>query len=216
MLAILVAAVIAAPPAANVSASPAKKEPTVAVWMAPLPMAYASLPFPGTSMLYAPLGATFDFDDWQLGAEVAAGAGVGGFTNAFTFNAAAGPIVRLSGDDAFRGFFVQPKLIFGYTEPRSNCCIVAFDTLRGGSPLPLTATSHAAFQLGVDVGYQFHLGPVYVSPLLGASAGYCFNCDGVDFQYEGPLLTSNRFGSRGHDHFVYSLNLNLLRLGAVF
>jgi hypothetical protein len=119
--------------------------------------------------------------------------------------AAAGPLLSF-GDGPLSGPFVEPKLI----------AIVAADPDYAEDMIRLQWGMSFEMQLGLDVGWQFSGAGWYVAPMLGASAGYCFNCTGESRDRTSSLITpmaKEYSDRRGHRPVV---NLNLLRIGPSF
>jgi hypothetical protein len=192
--------------------------PPTAVWVQPAGFAMG---LTLGDVLYVPLGANVPLSDaTSLGIEVTFVTGEmrdrydeREDTRGIRFYrlvAAAGPVFSLGGS-ALSGFFVQPKLLTVTSyEPD-----YAYDMSRhqGGASMEL--------QLGLDVGWQFTAGNWYFAPVLGASAGYCFNCtqDRNDRSYQISHVTPPPFygyGMRTGPQPVLGFNLNLLRMGATF
>jgi hypothetical protein len=122
--------------------------------------------------------------------------------------AAAGPVFSLSGR-ALSGPFVQPKLLthFSY-EP---------DYIAGD--FVSIAGSSVELRLGLDLGWQFTAGNLYIAPVLGVSAGYGFNMPRVGESLEPSRVLHPQlvgYSAKRGPAPVIGLNLNLLRVGAVF
>jgi hypothetical protein len=217
MNALLLALLLATSPDATEALEAEAAGPPTALWVQPAGLAMGH--FLG-DMLYVPLGANLPLSDaTSLGIEVTLVTGdmrdryderedTRG-TRFYRLVAAAGPLFSPSGR-GLSGFFVQPKLItMASYEPD-----YAYDMTRhqGGTS--------AELQLGLDVGWQFSAGNWYFAPVLGASAGYCFNCtEEREGAYQISHVTPPSFygysmtrGTRP----VLGFNLNLLRVGAAF
>jgi opacity protein-like surface antigen len=107
-----------------------------------------------------------------------------------------------------RGFLLQPRLILGYSRRHPG----------RGDPNefpshPETPGSHGfSLQAGLDVGYQWRLGPVYLAIVGGLAAGVSTGIEGF-----GPFLIVD-----GNDtvepslDLALGLNLHLLRVGFAF
>jgi hypothetical protein len=214
MNALLVALLLATSPDAPEAETVA---PASAVWTQPTGFAMG---LALGDILYVPLGANLSLSDaTSLGIEATFVTGfmrdrydereVEGGIRFYRLVAAVGPVFSLSGR-ALSGFFVQPKLLtvasyepdYGYDMTRHQ----------GGASVEL--------QLGLDVGWQFTAGSWYFAPVLGASAGYCFNCteDGPG-AYQISHVTPPAFygyGMRTGPRPVLGFNLNLLRMGTTF
>lgn len=105
------------------------------------------------------------------------------------------------------GLFVQPKLTASYFDQAAE----------GDNCVDATQVrwSSAEFGLGVDVGFQVTLGPLYAAPLLGVYVGECVNCP----PQTTPLTPYTPYLGKAGDrlnHLTFGLNLNLLRVGLVF
>jgi hypothetical protein len=59
--------------------------------------------------------------------------------------------------------------------------------------------------LGLDLGHDWQLGPLYVALAAGAGVAYCGECS--PFTWQSPT---------GPPQLKESVNLNLLRMGAAF
>jgi len=107
-----------------------------------------------------------------------------------------------------RGFLLQPRLILGYYLDHAG---------REGPSFPPreTAASHAfSLQAGLDVGYQWRVGPVYLALVGGLAAGVSSGGMNVlPFAMTDPALT--RGGGLALRPML-GLNLHLLRLGFAF
>ncbi|KFA94183.1 hypothetical protein [Archangium violaceum] len=131
--------------------------------------------------------------------------------------AAAGPVFPLARSGGpVSGPFVQPKLLTNFSyEPAYG---YGDDDHAGGASLEL--------HLGLDVGWQFAVGSVYIAPVLGVSVGYGFNMPGGGGRTlsGGPAFVPSRvfhpeflgYESRRGSAPVLGINLNLLRLGTTF
>lgn len=215
--ALVLAAAPAEPPRPAEPASPSSPAHRYAVWTQPvgtvvsglaggpvyIPVG-ANVPLSGSTSLGMELtlvyGSMRDPEDEKLGAPP---------VSFWRVLAAVGPVFSLRGEP-LSGPFLQPKLIGIYSlEPA-----YAFG-----------AESHSAgssmeVQLGMDVGWQFSFGDWYVAPVVGVSAGYCFNCavDGGSGFEPSHVLAPRVYGySQTRESLpVLGLNLNLLRAGTSF
>jgi len=121
--------------------------------------------------------------------------------------AAAGPLFSF-GDGPLSGPFIEPKLM----------TVLAHDSDYGYDGSSIKGGTSFELQAGLDVGWQFSAGGWYFTPMLGASAGYCFNCSGSARDWESSLVTpmARSYSMERHGRAVFNVNLNLLRLGTVF
>lgn len=215
MFALLSALVLAAAPAEPVA--PLKPAHRAAVWTQPvgtvvsglaggpvyIPVG-ANVPLSGSTSLGLELSLVFgtmrDKEDDVLGASP---------LNFWRVLAAVGPVFSLRGEP-LSGPFLQPKLIALYSREPDYAFEQVLHT--GGSSLEL--------QLGLDVGWQFAFGDWYVAPVVGLSAGYCFNCsvEGDGAVEPSHFLAPRVYGysTRRDSRPVVGLNLNLLRAGTSF
>ena len=74
-----------------------------------------------------------------------------------------------------RGFFFEPKLSAAFQQ--------GFQPVTAAPGLLRPSTTELV--AGLDVGYRFAFGPIQLTPLFEANAGYCFGC--------GYLADSSRF-----------------------
>lgn len=198
-------------PAATSNEAPS---PSAVVWAYPL-----STPFFGAIALsrlvgpvwQIPIGANFSVGpDWSLAIEAAFTRGTVNDACStcllWGVTAAIGPSWSVSGR-GLEGWFVQPKFLIGYAEPRGwGIASLA----PSGEPLAFSPTRTVDFQLGIDVGYHLRFGRLYMAPVMGASAGWCIDCGGP---FASGALGPN---AQQRHSFVAGLNVNLLRLGAIF
>jgi hypothetical protein len=122
-----------------------------------------------------------------------------------------------------RGWFVEPVLVGRYFSTRGT-------RIRAESPLSGTCTSDYAdnlddsdgeLHLGANVGYSMRVGVLeLVAPVVGVSAGYCFNCVGGGAFFNGSLdrvlAWSGRPLPQRSDRLSLALNLNFVRVGIRF
>lgn len=100
-----------------------------------------------------------------------------------------------------RGFLLQPRLILGYYNETSS------------TGFPVEVAHGFSLQAGLDVGYQWRFGPLYLAVVGGLAAGV-----GIGSELAGmhPFLIT---GSRRRQYGlipVLNLNLQLLRAGFSF
>lgn len=219
MLALLTTLVLAASPEVPSHESPARR----AFWVQPIGTAVLGLALQESPALYLPLGANlpvWEGSSTSLGVELTVTTGSMRSTyegdsgrpvpNYWRVLAAAGPVFSLTGRP-LSGPFVQPKLLANFSyEPEYGYDL---DDHLGGASVEV--------QLGLDLGWQFTSGNWYIAPVLGASAGYGFNMPrgGGTSGFEPSRVLHPQFvgyGTRRGASPVIGLNLNLLRLGAVF
>ncbi|OJT26174.1 hypothetical protein BO221_10170 [Archangium sp. Cb G35] len=206
--------------------------PRRSVWIQPIGTAFVGLAMGENSAFYLPLGANLPLGEdsnTSLGVELTVttgsmratseygGGGSRAVPNYWRVLAAAGPVLPLARSSRpLSGPFLQPKLItnvsyepaYGYDD----------DDHAGGASLEL--------QLGLDVGWQFTVGNVYLAPVLGVSMGYGFNMPGGGRSTlsGGPAFAPSRvfhpefvgYEPRRGPAPVLGINLNLLRLGSAF
>jgi hypothetical protein len=121
--------------------------------------------------------------------------------------AAAGPLFSFGGGP-LSGPFVQPKL----------STVLASDPDYAEDMIRLQGGVSFELQLGLDVGWQFSGAGWYVAPMIGASAGYCFNCTGDSDEWVSSLITpmAREYSDQRSPRRVFNLNLHLLRIGTSF
>ncbi|HYV44263.1 MAG TPA: hypothetical protein VFA20_05345 [Myxococcaceae bacterium] len=120
--------------------------------------------------------------------------------------ASAGFHFDTEGKGPLRGFFLEPKLqLSGFS--RSFIGFPAYDGLSLGA------------ELGLDLGYQWRLGQFYVAVILGASGGVATHYPSILY----GLLVEWNGSATGPAQlvpkplaYVFSLNLNLARVGFTF
>jgi hypothetical protein len=124
-------------------------------------------------------------------------------------SAGVGPSLQLTGDDAFRGLFVATRLRFEAFQPAK---LVVF-TAAGQGPVDLGPGVARAFLGEVDVGYHFRFGRFYFAPIVGVGVGYAYDyIDGTGARFLSPL-TSPSTALHRPQGIVWTVNLNLARLG---
>lgn len=218
MHALLAALFLATAPAASPEPAPASPPaPRWTLWTQPVGTVVSGLV---GGPVYIPVGATvpltettglameltFVYGSMRAAEDTSDALATGRFWRVL---AAAGPVFSLRGE-ALSGPFLQPKVLaIASGEPD-----YAFNETRhlGGRSLEL--------QLGLDVGWQFTTGGWYFAPVLGVSAGRCFNCavDSDSAWEPSHVLEPRRYGysARRDARTVLGLNLNLLRAGTSF
>jgi len=141
--------------------------------------------------------------------QLAPGAAQGGCGKTWFWGgwAAVGVLFPL-GHSATDGLFIQPKITGSYFDQsrEADSCVDATN-VRWAS---------GEFGLGVDVGFQATLGPLYVAPVIGAYLAECINCpaNSTPLASYSPYL-AQAVGER-FSHVSFGFNLNLLRIGMVF
>ncbi|WP_146209581.1 hypothetical protein [Vitiosangium sp. GDMCC 1.1324] len=233
MHALLTALVLAVSPDVPVTPNPGPSQAAVprrSFWVQPIGTAVMGLALREDSALYLPLGANLPLGEdssTSLGIEltVMTGAMRAAYEHQVSSNgvvprywrvlAAAGPVFSLSGRP-LSGPFVQPKLFTN----------VSYEPEYDSDEARHTGGTSVELHLGLDLGWQFTVGPVYIAPVLGASVGYGFNLPGGGTStlsgrpsFEPSRVLAPRFvgfeTKRGSSPVV-GANLNLLRVGAVF
>lgn len=226
MISLLTALVLAASPEVPNTENPAPAEPSAprrAFWVQPIGTALLGLPIQDSPALYLPLGANlpvWEDSSTSLGVELTVVTGSMRSTyegnssrpvpNYWRVLAAVGPVFSLTGRP-LSGPFVQPKLLTNFSyEPEYGYDM----TDHSGGP-------SVEVQLGLDLGWQFTSGNWYIAPVLGASVGYGFNMPlgGGTTGFEPSRVLPPQFvgyETRRGASPVIGINLNLLRLGAVF
>ncbi len=106
-----------------------------------------------------------------------------------------------------RGFFWEPLLSGRYFRTAHSQSSRGFFACSG----EVLDGSDAELQLGFDLGYQLRFGSLLVVPVIGARAGYCWNCPG-----RGPLSLAILDNDVRTSRPTVGVNLNLLRLGMIF
>lgn len=111
-----------------------------------------------------------------------------------------------------RGALIQTRLILGYSYSHAG-----FEYSDDGSPPWRHSAAHDfSVQAGLDVGYQWVRGPLYLAAVCGVSAGV--STANSSNQPHLPLGSGNYATSGGRPRWVpvVGLNLNLLRVGYRF
>ncbi len=213
MNALLTALLLAASPEVPVTTTPASEaspDPRYSVWVQPVGTLLFGL---YGQALYLPLGANVPLSDkTSLAIEVTPVVGTWAYDKSWAredarhwrMSVAAGPVFSF-GSGPLSGPFIEPKLV----------TIFAYDPDYADDEIRLKGGMSFEARVGLDLGWQFSGGGWYVTPMIGASAGYCLNCSG---DWVSSLITpmareySDKRGSRP----VLNLNLNLLRIGTSF
>jgi hypothetical protein len=122
-----------------------------------------------------------------------------------------GPLFSTHKATEMKGLFVHPKILGVYSNERGTCCEIDAE----GQEFGHVAGRSYELQLGIDAGYQFRFFEVLVAPMLGVSAGYCWNC--------GDRAPTSLYGPRFWDtararvnKLTWAFNVNLVRFGWVF
>jgi hypothetical protein len=168
------------------------------------------------STFYAALGTGLRFGErGVLEVELA-----GGMMNSRGFgkpgwllSAGVGPSLQLTGDEPFRGLFVSMRFAFHAFRPPEGAILFNGEDVNHG-PVDLGPGIARAFMGEVDVGYHFRVGRLYFAPIIGLGVGYAYDdVDPTGFGFWQPLSDASS-ALRRPQHVVWSLNLNLARLGA--
>jgi hypothetical protein len=166
------------------------------------------------SAIYGALGTSV-----RLGGKVALDVEVAGGTLTSTnthvvgwmFSAGVGPSVQLTGDEAFCGLFIATRFRFQAFDPPPRA-FVQFPNGNHG-PLDTGPGVARAFLAEIDVGYHLRFGRFYVAPILGIGAGYAYDyIDTTGVGFLSPFTPASNPGQRPQG-FVWTLNLNLARVG---
>jgi hypothetical protein len=162
--------------------------------------------------VYAALGSSVRLTE-KLGVDVELAAGQlrlnGLDIPGWIFSAGVGPSLQLTGDEPFRGLFVATRLRFEAFQPAR---LVVF-TSAGQGPVDLGPGVARAFLGEVDVGYHFRLGRFYFAPVLGVGMGYAYDyVDGTGARFLSPM-TSPSTALHRPQGIVWTVNLNLARMG---
>ncbi|WP_375767517.1 hypothetical protein NR798_38455 [Archangium gephyra] len=109
-----------------------------------------------------------------------------------------------------RGFLLQPRLILGYYRQHPGRA----DPDVFGQPLETRGSHGFSLQAGLDVGYQWRFGPVYLSIVGGLAAGVSTGIEDIP-----PFLSvDGNYTGTGEPRpaLALGLNLHLLRVGFTF
>jgi hypothetical protein len=124
-------------------------------------------------------------------------------------SAGVGPSLQLTGDEAFRGLFVATRLRFEAFQPAQ---LVVFRSA-GQGPVDLGPGVARAFLGELDVGYHFRFGRFYFAPIVGVGVGYAYDyVDSTGVSFLSPLTNPSTSLHRPQG-IVWTLNLNLARIG---
>jgi len=176
-----------------------------AVWVEPLGTALLTI----DGMFYLPLGASVPLSDRADLVVELSGLGHKGTqcqeescTDYWGGYVAVGATFH-TGSQRLSGFFFQPKLIFALFDESAS----------PGPAAPMEHfPTHREYNVGLDIGYQWVLGPVYIAPVVGLWVGYGQNVQSVLFlDHLWHYPTAQRPSG-----FIGGMNVNLLRIGAVF
>jgi hypothetical protein len=204
--------------------SPAPDVPRVAVYAYPVPMAVMPLMGKVSNFWLAdfPVGASIRINPTTAVDVEAQWIGMGfgsGDMQGWGISAAVGPSLRL-----WRGFYVDAHARFTVFKPAPQtffnpgcigCCTVCGPPTSPGSngPADLGPGWTRAFTAEVDVGYAWTFGHFYLSPQLGLGGGYAFDYN--DPTHAGMLVpfADRTTPNARTNSFVWTLNVNLLRVG---
>lgn len=115
---------------------------------------------------------------------------------------AVGMAFQLTGGPTRDGLFLQPKLI-GHVARNSY--------IAGRHPnYWRSKEDEASLAIGADIGYRMTIGSLFLSPVLGVSAGYLQGGEHNNYPrfITGERVPASRWG--------YDINVHLLRLGLSF
>jgi hypothetical protein len=150
---------------------------------------------------------SLDFEAMWMGLGASTDTSLHGFAVSF----AAGPKFSL-----WRGLWVDAHARFSLYHPLMSAVIrcppdvlCAFDH----GPGDLGPGWTRAFLAEADVGYEWRFGALYLSLVLGIGGGYAYDClDSTGMRLLSPFAARTTAGRRT-EGFVWTLNLNLLRIG---
>jgi hypothetical protein len=126
-------------------------------------------------------------------------------------SAGIGPSLQLTGDEPFRGLFVSMRFAFHAFQPPEGP--ILHNATGNDGPIDLGPGIARAFMGEVDIGYHFHFGHLYFAPIIGLGVGYAYDdVDPTGIGFWQPLADASSATERPQ-HVVWSLNLNLARLG---
>jgi hypothetical protein len=164
--------------------------------------------------LYAALGSSVRLSDRvAVDLELAGGDALGRFESGWIFSAGFGPSLQLTGDEPYRGAFVSMRFAFHAARPAQSF----FFGPGNHGPIDLGPGISRAFMGEVDVGYHFRYGRVYFAPIIGIGVGYAYDyIDSTNVDMLSPFMpvTVGSSPQVRPQRIVWSLNLNLARLGA--
>lgn len=167
----------------------------------------------GGAYFYFPAGVSVPLrPDLTIDVDTAFSYNVGsGSSPGGSFSFSAGPTWFPWAKNGLDGFFIGPRFQLEVSQPLSE--LVLFDAGANG-PLDAGTFVRRAFLVGVDVGWQFHLGRWVFGPMLGLSVGYAF--DNRE-QVISPFDRQVTFGPRRFGNtFAPSVNLQFFKLGQTF
>jgi hypothetical protein len=125
------------------------------------------------------------------------------------FSAGAGPSLQLTGDEPYRGLFVATRVRFEVFQPAQ---LIVF-TSAGHGPADLGPGVARAFLGELDVGYHFRFGRFYFAPIIGVGVGYAYDyVDSTGVSFLSPLTNPSTSLHRPQG-VVWTVNLNLARIG---
>jgi hypothetical protein len=126
---------------------------------------------------------------------------------------AIGPSVRL-----WRGLYADAHARFTLAQPllttfHVGCAPGLICPLAANGPGDIGPGFMRVFTAEIDIGYAWTFGRLYLSPAIGIGGGYAFDYDdptgvGLLTPFSQPTFTGHRT-----DRFVWTVNLNLLRVG---
>lgn len=201
----------------------AAPSPELAVWTSPIRTTVSALWLLWPSMVDVTLGLDFPIQEqhFQLELSVLSTAG-NGFPGWVSPAGTGGSIAvswkwALNRNEPLQGFFVSPKLLFGYaTTPFAT---VDEDVVRVLSSQRPSPDQHVFdVQVGADVGYQWtFFGHFYLALVLGGTVGASDaprHGDLRDNAFAGPQLRT--ISDKRGWFFSAMPNFNFLRVGAAF
>jgi hypothetical protein len=132
----------------------------------------------------------------------------GGPCDGFTLIRASAGLAYSSGGSPGRGFLLQPRLILGYVRHHSS----RDDPDVHFPPRESPGTNGFSLQAGLDLGYQWQLGPVHLALVGGLAAGVSIRSGSIV-----PFMIADAENAREFKPTpVLGFNLHLLRLGWAF
>jgi hypothetical protein len=163
---------------------------------------------------YGALGASLRLSDRVgLDIELAGGTLTSTFTHVTGWLASAslGPSMQLTGDERFNGLFVATRFRVQAFQPPPTFLIQG----AGGNNGPFDAGpgTARAFLAEIDVGYHLRFGRFYFAPIIGLGVGYAYDyVDSTQLEFLSPFTSASNPAMRPQG-FVWTLNLNLARVG---
>jgi len=160
--------------------------------------------------LYGAGGASVRLSD-KVGLDVEVGGGMlARQTLGWVFSAGVGPSLQLTGDEHFRGLFIATRFRFQVFQP-AQLVPLSVDSNEG--PADLGPGLARAFLGEIDVGYHLRAGRFYFAPVLGIGVGYAYDyVDSTGVRFLSPFTNPSTSKARPQG-IVWSVNLNLARLG---